>query len=43
LYDKLWIIVPADQAYGKKGYLDLVDPNESMFYDLFIAEVDGKD
>lgn len=43
LHDKLWIIVPADQAYGKKGYLDLVDPNESMFYDLFITEVDGKD
>jgi FKBP-type peptidyl-prolyl cis-trans isomerase len=41
LYDKLWIIVPADQAYGSKGYLDLVDPNESMFYDIFVNEVDG--
>lgn len=42
LYDKLWIVVPADQAYGSKGYLDLVDPNESMFYDVFVNEVDGK-
>lgn len=42
LYDKLWILVPADQAYGKNGFQDLVKPNESMFYDLFISEVDGK-
>lgn len=41
LYDKLWIVVPADQAYGSKGYLDLVAPNESMFYDVFVNEVDG--
>lgn len=42
LYDKLWIVVPSDQAYGKKGFQDLVKPNESMFYDLFVVEVDGK-
>jgi FKBP-type peptidyl-prolyl cis-trans isomerase len=42
LYDKLWIVVPADQAYGSKGYLDLVAPNESMFYDVFVNEVDGQ-
>lgn len=42
LYDKLWIVVPSSQAYGSKGYLDLVDPNESMFYDVFVNEVDGK-
>lgn len=41
LYDKLWIIVPASQAYGSKGYLDLVKPGESMFYDIFVTEVDG--
>lgn len=43
LYDKLWILVPASQAYGSKGYLDLVEPNESMFYDVFVTEVDGKE
>lgn len=42
LYDKLWIVVPAAQAYGTKGYQDLVKPNESMFYDVFVNEVDGK-
>jgi FKBP-type peptidyl-prolyl cis-trans isomerase len=41
LYDKLWIVVPANEAYGSKGYLDLVAPNESMFYDIFVNEVDG--
>lgn len=37
--DRLWILVPADQAYGKKGLLDVVKPNESVLYDLFIREV----
>lgn len=37
--DKLWIVVPEDQAYGKKGYLNIVKPGESVFYDLFIKEV----
>jgi len=43
LYDKLWIIVPANQAYGSKGYLQLVKPNESMFYDVFVTELDGEE
>lgn len=42
LYDKLWILVPPSQAYGTKGYLDLVKPNECVFYDIFVTEVDGK-
>lgn len=41
LFDKMWIVVPASEAYGSKGYQDLVKPNESMFYDLFVTEVDG--
>jgi FKBP-type peptidyl-prolyl cis-trans isomerase len=42
MYDKLWIIVPAKQAYGSKGYVDLVKPNEDLFYDIFVMDVDGK-
>lgn len=42
LHDKLWILVPPAEAYGAKGYLDLVKPNESVFYDIFVVEVDGK-
>jgi len=39
LYDKMWILVPSGQAYGSKGYVDLVKPNESMFYDVIIMDV----
>lgn len=37
--DKLWIIVPPSNAYGSKGLLDLVKPNEKVFYDIFVMEV----
>lgn len=39
LYDKLWILVPSELAFGKKGYLNIIQPNESIFYDVFISEV----
>ena len=37
--DKVWILVPANEAYGTKGLLDLVKPNEKLFYDIFVVEV----
>ncbi len=42
LYDKLWILVPPSQAYGKNGLVDLVKPNESLFYDILVMDVDRK-
>ncbi len=42
LFDKAWVIVPAKEAYGSKGYVDLVKPNEDLFYQLFIMDVDRK-
>lgn len=42
MYDKLYIIVPAKEAYGSRGYVDLVKPNEDLFYDIIIMDVDGK-
>ena len=36
-FDKLWVVVPADQAYGHQGIPDLVKPDEQMFYDLLIV------
>jgi FKBP-type peptidyl-prolyl cis-trans isomerase len=42
MFDKVWVLVPAKQAYGAKGMTDLVKPNESIFYDLFIVDVDKK-
>lgn len=41
LFDKLWVLVPPSQAYGKKGMVDLVKPNEALFYDLIIMDVNG--
>ncbi|MGV3630794.1 MAG: FKBP-type peptidyl-prolyl cis-trans isomerase [Bacteroidota bacterium] len=37
--DKMWILIPPAEAYGSKGLLDLVKPNESLFYDIFILDV----
>lgn len=41
LFDKLWILVPPSQAYGSKGMVDIVKPNEDLFYDLIIMDVNG--
>ncbi|MDD2982554.1 MAG: FKBP-type peptidyl-prolyl cis-trans isomerase [Crocinitomicaceae bacterium] len=37
--DKLWIVIPAAEAYGNKGLVDLVKPGENIFYDIFIMDV----
>lgn len=37
--DKIWILVPASEAYGEKGLVDLVKPGESLFYDVFVMDV----
>lgn len=42
LFDKCLVLVPASQAYGSRGYVDLVKPNEELVYELFITDVDRK-
>ncbi len=42
MFDKLWILVPASQAYGSRGMANLVAPNEDIFYDIVIVDIDGK-
>jgi FKBP-type peptidyl-prolyl cis-trans isomerase len=42
MYDKLYILVPAKEAYGSRGYVDMVKPNEELFYDIIVMDVDGK-
>ncbi len=37
--DRMYIVVPPEQAYGKQGYLDIVKPNESIFYNVFVTDV----
>lgn len=37
--DRLLILVPSSQAYGTKGLLDLVKPNEDVFFNLYVNDV----
>lgn len=37
--DKLWLLVPPSEGYGAQGLIDLVKPNEKLFYDIFVVEV----
>jgi len=37
--DRMFVLVPAELAYGKKGYLNLVKPGENLFYNLFVLDV----
>ncbi|MDX2362802.1 MAG: FKBP-type peptidyl-prolyl cis-trans isomerase [Crocinitomicaceae bacterium] len=37
--DRLFIYVPASEAYGTKGYQDLVKPNEDIFYNILVMDV----
>lgn len=40
--DRLMIKIPSEEAYGKKGFVNLVKPNEALFYDVQIAHVEKK-
>lgn len=37
--DRMYIVVPASEAYGTKGYLNLVKPNEDLFYNVLVMDV----
>ena len=37
--DRLYIYVPTEEAYGSKGYLDIVQPNEPLFYNVLVMDV----
>lgn len=37
--DRMYIVVPASEAYGSSGYLDFVKPGESLFYNVLIMDV----
>lgn len=37
--DRMFVLVPSDQAYGSKGYLDIVQPNEDLFFNVFVMDV----
>lgn len=37
--DRMLIYVPSREAYGGKGYLDVVKPNEDLLYNLMVMDV----
>lgn len=37
--DRMFILVPAKEAYATKGYLNLVKPNEDLFYNLLVTDI----
>jgi FKBP-type peptidyl-prolyl cis-trans isomerase len=40
--DLMLVHVPASEAYGSKGYQDLVQPDEDIFYRIMVMEVKDK-
>lgn len=40
--DRMYVLVPSSEAYGDKGYLDFVKPNEDLFYNIFVMDVVAK-
>jgi len=37
--DRMLVLVKAEDAYGSKGLLDLVKPNEDIFYNILVMDV----
>lgn len=37
--DRMYVLVPASEAYGANGYLDFVKPNEDVFYNVLVMDV----
>jgi FKBP-type peptidyl-prolyl cis-trans isomerase len=41
--DKMMILIPSREAYGKKGLTDRIKPNEDIFYDIIVRDVTKMD
>lgn len=37
--DRMFALVPSSEAYGAKGYVDIVKPNEDLFYNILVMDV----
>ena len=37
---QIFVVLDPNMAYGIDGYMDLVKPNESVFYNLKILEIE---
>ncbi len=40
--DRMYVLVPAAEAYGDKGYLDVVKPGEDILYNILVMDVRPK-
>jgi FKBP-type peptidyl-prolyl cis-trans isomerase len=37
--DRMFVYVPSAEAYGSKGYQDVVKPNEDLLFNVFVMDV----
>ncbi len=37
--DRMYIVVPPDEAYGAAGYMEFVKPNEHLLFNIFVSDV----
>ncbi len=37
--DRMYIVIPPSEAYGSKGYVDYVKPNEHLLFNIFVNDV----
>lgn len=37
--DRMYVVVPAQEAYGAQGYLDIVKSNEPLLFNIFVMDV----
>ena len=38
--DRLMVKIPAEEAYGNQGLIEMVEPGEDIFYDIQVAKVE---
>ena len=36
---KMYVLLEANQAYGSRGYVDLIKPNESVFFNITVKDI----
>ncbi len=40
--DRMFVLVPSEEAYGSSGYQDVVKPNEDILYNILVMNVSDK-
>jgi FKBP-type peptidyl-prolyl cis-trans isomerase len=37
--DRMYVYIPSAEAYGSQGYMDIVKPEEALFYNIMVMDV----